>query len=56
MTHILPFFGKVILALFSAIFFFIYIWLKTHAEGKADIEEAMFVLLTAILFALWALL
>jgi len=56
MTHILPFLGKIILAFFSAIFFFIHIWLKTHAEGKGDVEEAMFVLLTAILFALWALL
>jgi len=56
MTHILPFLGKIILAFFSAIFFFIYIWLKTHATGKMDVEDALFMLLTAILFALWALL
>jgi len=56
MTTIVPFWGKLILAFLSAIFFAIHLWLKTHAEGKADIEDAMFVLLTAILFALWALL
>jgi len=57
MTHtLLPFFGKVILALFSAFFFFIHIWLKTHVEREADTQDAMFALLTAILFALWALL